>query len=494
MKSRALATIMLAGSLASPAVAQTWHFTPRISLTETWTDNLYLQPDALARSGWITNLVPSFSLEHRGPRLNVFADYRYQHDLYQDSSGDASRNYLRSLASFEAVEKRLWLEGRANITQERLSAFGAGVVPDTPGFNANRVETQLYSISPVVRGAVADLAQYSARASASALRAEGFAHTDTTEVQATFRDTGRRRIGWLVDMSVLRTRSDVFGTLDDRRLRAALTFSPLAQWNLALVSGVEDSDFAVEGGERRSTPGFGVEWSPSPRTQLAAVAQRRFFGTGHVATFRHRTPRTAWVISSRRDAAVLSTTIGAGAITLDTLMSDLLAAAVPEPTARLEAVRRRLAEFGAAPTSIAGGFLTERPFLNHALDATVAIIGVRSTVTLGAYRREQTALLDAPLVGDSFATSDVIRQHGFNAAWTYRLTRVTSLTAAASRLRTTGSDGGPSTTHDLGTLYLSTQLGSRTTASLGVRRVDFGSTRPGAYEENAVFGTVTFRL
>lgn len=478
-----------------------WRFTPSIGLTETWSDNPRLLVESVAipvESGWITTVTPGLALDHRGPRLRITADYRYQHDFYSEGAGpDNSRNFLNALATYDLVERRFWLEGRANITQERLSAFGAAVVPDAPGSNENRVETRILGISPVLRGSYGDVAEYVARANATRLRAEGAVETDTFEALATLRSAApAARLGWSADVSALSTRSEGQATLQDFRARAALVYAPMSQVHISLIAGYEDSDFAPEDEQRRATPGIGIEWSPGPRTQFAAIAQDRWFGTGHLATLRHRSARTIWDIRSRRTAETMSSSISGGALTLENLMADLLAASIPDPVARAEAVRRRLTEFGSQPTTLGHTFLTERPYLINAVDATVALVGVRNTITFTGLRQTQTALLTSTQATDSFADSTAIRTHSYSANWTYALTPLTSLTASTSRLRSVGLDpGSPTTNQELDTVYLSTRLGPRTTASLGVRRVVFDSTvQAENYKENAVFGSISFRL
>lgn len=477
-----------------------WRFTPSIGLTETWSDNTRQVPDASAQAGWITTLIPGLSLEHRGAALRISADYQYQHDFYSGSTGpDASRNYLTALATYDLIERRFWLEGRANITQERLSAFGAAVIPDAPGVNGNRIETRNVGLSPVLRGSWGDFAEYMARANASTTRAQGAIDTNTGEFVATMRSGApAARLGWLVDASGLATRSDDgLGTLYDFRTRFALVYAPMPQVHVSLIAGYEETDFAPEGDKRQATPGIGLEWSPGARTQFAGVAQHRFFGTGHLATLSHRTARTNWVLRSRRDATTASSAISGGALTLENLMADLLAASIPDPVARTEAVRRRLTAFGSQPTTIGHTFLTERPYLLSAVDATVVFLGVRNTVTFTGLRQTQTALLSStPPVDDSFADSSAIRTNSYNVSWNYALTPLTSLTASANRLKSVGLDAtAPSTNQEFETVYLSTRLGPRTTASFGVRRTVFESTRQAEnYKENAVFGSISFRL
>lgn len=489
--------LAMAGALPWAATAQTWRISPGVTLSETWYESPRQVEEGQSGSGWITSVIPSVAIEHRGPLLRLSADYRHQRDSYSGSTEDVSRNFLNALARYDFVEQRVWLESSASITQERRSAFGAAALSGTPAENENRAETRVFSASPVARGALGDIAVYQVRGNISALRSQGSADIDTSEVAASVRSAAAAaRFGWSADVAGFTSRSNSFGTLQDWRARAAIVYAPMAQVHVSFIQGYELSDFAPADERRQSTPGLGLEWSPGPRTQIAVVGQKRFFGTGYLGTLRHRSARTAWALRATRDATVLSTTLGGGVLTLGALMSDLLAASAPDPVTRSAAVRRRLSEFGSAPTSVSGtGFLTERPFLQQGVDGSVAMVGARNTLTLGFQRNSQKALLVGPtVVADSFSESGTIRTRGFNAAVTHRMTPHTSITVAATRLNTFAQATASSSNQDVATVVLSTRLGPRATASFGLRRGDFESSSQRGYEERAVFGSVTFRL
>jgi len=477
------------------AAAPAWRFTPSFTLTESWSDNLHLLSEPFARPGWATLLVPALQLRHTGPRLDVFADYRYQRTLYT-SGDDESQNYLRARATYDVANNRLFVEANANITQENRSAFGPGVVPGAPGSNPNRVEARLFSVSPFVRGDVGDSGFWQARFNQSDLRTShenGFGATrqKTSEALASVRS-----VRWALDASDLRTRTDATGSLTDQRVRADLILAPTSQAHVLLVAGYERTDFTGDGRRSDATPGAGLEWSPGPRTQLSAIAQRRFFGTGHVADLSHRTHFTAWRLSSRRDSSILTNLLASNAGGLESLMSSLLVSSIADPAARLASARQRLWELGGAATIVNSGFLTERPFVYRSLEASMVLLAPRDSGLLELRERTETALGAGASAPDSFILSDEIRQRGYSAAWTHRLTPLTSFTLAASGVHTSGAGGsGPTSREDLATFYVTSRLGPHTSASFGVRRVDFaGSTQAASYRENAVFTSLSVRL
>jgi uncharacterized protein (PEP-CTERM system associated) len=323
----------------------------------------------------------------------------------------------------------------------------------------------------------------------------GETNLQTTEIVAGARSSRvGARLGWNLEATALQSRSDNLGTLDDQRVRADLIFGINSLLHLLLIEGYEKTDFTSNGTQSGDTPGAGFEWAPSPRTQLSAVAQRRFFGTGHLVVFDHRTARTAIRITSTKDSTVLTRVLGATAGTFQALLDNLLVYSVRDPFARGDAARSRMTNLGYAPTAVSTGFLTERPFVYHSDMVTLTYLGTRATLMASYERREQTALGPALGAIDSFTLSDNIQQRSYRASASYRLTPLTSVTMALSGNHTRGVDtSNLSSKEDLATFYLSSQLGPRTTGSLGVRRVDFEGL-PTNYRDNVVFATIEFRL
>lgn len=494
----ACAVAVAAGLGAHPALAQTWRISPSVGVVETYSDNFALAPDELARRGWVTDIVPGLRVDLAGARARGHLDLRLHDTRYaSDSRLDDSRRYLDMLGTLEAVEKRLYLDASAAITQQNLSAFDAASTPDQPSASANQVETSVARISPRLEGDIGGFAVYGLRYGAADLRTDEptLAGSRVSEWAGRIASapTGAR-IGWALEATSIAIRNDAVGTVDDRRARATLSYALTPQLTVSVLEGQESTDFTGPR-TRTDTPGAGLAWVPSGRTQVAAVVERRFFGNGHSLSLTHRTPRTAWRLTSVRDALLPGLAAG-GAGTVQGLMSELLATTVADPLARPAAVRRRLEETGIAAFSPLGSsVLSARPVVYGATEASLALTGARNTLTLTAARRDQRAL--GPTVsGAPPSPSDDFEQRGLDANWSYRLTPLTSLTLAATSLRTQGEGEGATNSREKRYgLALSSRLGPRTRATIGVRRVSFDAgTGPGNYRENAVYASLSVRL
>jgi uncharacterized protein (PEP-CTERM system associated) len=484
-----------------PMTLRTTIISPQISFRETWSDNVTLAPDASARSGWITDVTPGLRIEHTGARVRAFLDYRL-HSLYysNDSNLDKRQQFLDAAATIEAVEQRVFIDGIATITNQRRTPFGAAVAPDSAGADNNRVETRAVQFAPYVRGEIRDIAVYQARVNATHLSAEddSFPRTRVIEFAGRMRNPSpSARLGWWLDASILGVSNDAIDDRHDRRLRAAAVVGPTPQLHLSAIVGYEATDFTFSGERRDGTYGAGVEWSPSVRTQVAGVAEKRFFGWGHSVALRHRTARTAWRFASYRDVALfpgLLPATRAGNVT--SLLDDLLASAIPDPLERSVAARRRLEATGIpASSALATGFITDRPSLERRHEASFALQGVRSTVILGWLRRDQAPI--APSLGfpSLVAITAPIREQGFNADWAYRLTPLSTFTLAATALTSEETSGTQRESRTRAvSATISSRLSPRTNVSLGVRHVRFdGTGGPAGYTENAVAANLNWR-
>jgi len=478
--------------------AETWRIVPSVSVTETFTDNLNLSSGDLAKRGWITDLTPALRIDLNGARAKGFVDFRY-HDLSYSGEPqlDNAQKTLYSQLTLEAIERWLYIDARAETTQQNRSPFGAAVAPDQPTINGNRVETNLLQVTPVIRGQLAGTTRYLVRYSAGYVRTDDtlLNETKSGEFLARLQSANpSARLNWVIEASDNAIRNDLVER-SDSRVRGTLIYEAVPTLQLAVSGGYERSDFADPQSEDTATPGVGITWVPSERSQLAAFAERRFFGTGHSLLFTHRTPRTAWRISSVKDAAVLPSGIAAGGTgSLGGLVSYLLTSAIPDPAAREAAVRRLLEEYGIPQASIlSSGPVNFRPYVYRNSTASAALLGTRHAISVTYTDREEH--YPSPVAGGALGAFNDFRERGFGVSGSRRFTPLSTVTVFARALRTEGlSAVAPSTRQKDYGLSLSSVVGRHATVVLGVRRASFDTTLPnGSYRENAAFLTLTLR-
>lgn len=479
--------------------ADAWTIQSGVGLVETFTDNAGLTSPILAKNSWVSELTPSFSVEHLGARASVLIDYRLRSTFYSNQSQlNSNQNFLNASSTFEAVDNWLYIDARSSITQQNRSAFGSAQLQNTSTLDANRVETNTYQISPYIRGRFADVAIYQLRLNETETRTNDAAFPDTRTrewIGVISNAANTAQWSWLVSGNALDVRNSDLGNKQDNRVRASAIYAFSRQLKISVIGGYERSDFASAEARSTGTRGAGIEWLPTDRTKLSATREKRFFGDAYNLQITHRTPLTAWKFVTSKDVVVLPntlTTVTPGSVY--ELLYDVLATSVPDPAARTQAVRRRLQESAAAENgNFSSAFLTLRPFVSQNREGSVALLGARNTVTFTFGRREQRELATTSL-SPALQNTDVL-QRNWNLAWAHRLSSISTVTAAFTRLQTESlSLLQPESKQRAQSIIFTTRLSPTTSASLALRRVHFNSTALNSYLENALAGTILMRF
>lgn len=494
-----IAVGLLASAGGGAASAGSWMIAPYIAATETYSTNMGLMSVAPER-GWITDLAPGIRVDGAGARLDAFLDYRREHIYYHgNSQWDREQNLLNSYATLEAIDNWLYVDASANIVQRNLSVFGP-VSVDGTNATANQVETTTTQVAPYVKGRFGNVADYLLRFNAIDSRSDDptMASTRVDQLVGSIKNHATAgSIGWFADTTATNVRNNVIGDRDDTRFRAGLVAPVGPHIHLSASSGRETTNYASTNRESTTTPGVGVEWSPSKRTQFAGLREKRFFGYGHNVLLTHRTARTAWRYTDTKDVDILPTLLaGYNPGAVHELMSDLLEASIPDPEERKRAVRARMETIGAtADLPGGGGVQTSRFYLDHVREGSAALLGIRNTFTLVLRQRDQQLLPFSPTAVDNFTDAAEIRERITTLAWMYRLTALTTLNVSVSRLKSIGLDVEDlQSTQNTETAVLTFRLAPKAVASLGVRRTRFNNTRTGSVDEDAVVGSLTQRF
>ena len=493
-----------AGGTQSPAAdpngLRAWRFTPMLSVSETYSDNVTLAPAGAAKRDWITTVSPGIHAEGSGVRVRGFFDYRLSDSTYANEANlDNRQNFLNSRITVELLEKRFFIETRASISQQVRSAFSA-TSTDTSSATANRVETSVYQIAPYWRGRYSDIAIYQIRLNATQSTSRGIAasSTSTTEWLGSLRSaTPSAKIGWALEGTALSVDSGAAKKSEMTRGRGSMILEVQPDLHLSLFEGFETTDFSGSGRQSSHTPGFGLAWTPSIRTQVAAIREKRIFGQAQTIALSHRISRIALRYDDSREIAVLSNLVAAsGPGTLNALMSDLLMSGIPDPALRAQAVNSRLETSGQpAQSGAVGEFQTNQIFLRRNRQLSVAALGATDTVTLSWNLRDQLAVGSVASSLDSFSVSPSIRQRTVRATWMHRLSPISSMTLSSSRLNTQSLAGSTAeSTQTAMSLLATRKIGQRTSVSVGVRRSVFDSTVTGGNRENAVLSTLATRF
>ena len=492
-------------SLATPdasadreTATRNWTIKPRVSLTETYTDNANVNRNAGGKqSDLITEIAPGINIVARTARLKAYLDYSLREQLYAKESGyNRSQNALNSFGTFEAVDKWLFLDFSGVIAQQTISAFGTQS-PGNTSINNNVTETSTFRLSPYIRGQFGDIAEYSLRYNLSTTRSDRSNVSDIDVSQWTGQVVGGtsfESLKWTVDGNQQTTDYSLGRKTDAELLRAILTYAVFPQFRVSLSGGWESNNYASLNQETNTTHGYGFDWTPTERTKISAFKEKRFFGDGHNINLSHRFPQSSIQFSDTRDVSVLPNqfaTVGLGSVY--DLYFQQFETLIPDPVARANFVNALLARNGISPNAqVTSGFTTSQATIRRNQRLSLVLFGARNSITLLANRSESQGVLTSQSGLDAISQSNVVKQQGFGLNLTHRLSEISNLNMLLSRQESLGSGANTiKTTTTLYQLNVSTKLGSKTTGSLSLRRTEFDSTL-NPYTENALLGTVSF--
>lgn len=470
--------------------------TPRVSVTETLTNNVSL--DSVGRqSEQITEVSPGIRVSVDGARLKSYFDYSLSQVIYaQSSSPSRTQNALTTFGTFEAIDNWAFLDFSGSISQQAISAFGPQSLDNT-SINANRAEVSSYRISPYVRGALGSWANYEARYSRSTTSSDSSTASDVTSDDATVRVSGSssfRKLGWFADASQQNVDYSAGRPTEAGRVSVGLTYAVTPQLSLSANGGRESNNFTSLDKQSYGTSGVGVTWSPSQRTKFSATRDNRSFGSAHNVRFEHRTARTAWSFTDSKGVSNTPNQTGIASLgSVYDLLFNQFATLEPDPIARAQLVNSYLQVNGISPNAIVtSSFLTSALSLQRTQNLSFALLGIRDTITFIASRSESSRL-DTISTGDDFDISPLIRQRGFSVNYAHRLTPNYSLGVLASQQTTSGSTSGLDTTLRSLNVNVTGKVSKQATATVGARHVvSSSSTNP--YTETAVTGNLNVQF
>jgi uncharacterized protein (PEP-CTERM system associated) len=402
-------------------------------------------------------------------------------------------NALSAFATGTLVENRVFVDIGGSISQQAISPFGTQAA-DTAVANSNRTEVSTFSVSPYARGRLGNFAEYEARLSYAATRSNSSSTSDQSTSAAQLRlgsGTALTKLGWSAQASHTEIDYSLGRRTEDDLARGVLSWAITPELSVGAIGGTESNNYVSQNKESHTISGFNVNWKPSERTTLSAERENRFFGESHAVTFTHRTARTIWAFSDVRDVSTNpgQPTLGSLGTAFD-LFFQQFATVEPDPVARRQLVNNFLQSNGIGPSSqLFGAFLTSAVTLQRAQNVSVALLGIRDTLTFTASKSENQQL-DAVTPLNDFS---LLRQRGLAVDLAHRLTPISTVSLNALYQRASGSLASQTTTLKSIAAAWSSRLGRRTDLALGARHAVFDSTSS-PYDETAVYGTLRLQF
>lgn len=477
---------------------------PRVVVTETWTDNVRLSTAGEAER--ITEVRPGIRVDVNKARLKGFFDYALSGFAYaRSTTANRSANALSSNLKLEAIDNTLFLEVSGSIAEQAASAFGSQSV-DASAINPNRTEVSTYRIAPSLKGhiGIGTGATYSAQYSRSitSTGSIGASNSATNELTLHVKgDVGTQRLGWTMDFASKDAGFSAGRSTENSRALLGLVYAITPLLDVTAGAGYEAQNYTSTYQETNPVSGMGLSWHPREATKLTAILLRHSYGNTHTLSFDHRTARTAWQYSN--SSATTQTpnlqgdtgaTGAAGANSAYDVYYAQFAATEPDPVARAQLVNSYLQTYGIAPgSSVNAGFVSASLAIQRRQQLSFALLGKRDTITVIATQSDSTRLDTLTKSTDDFATSSTVRQQGWSGNFAHRLTPDVSFGVLVSQITSGGNPGSQSTDLRNVNLSLTSKIGKKSTATIGVRKVDSTSSdKP--YSESAVTVSINLQL
>jgi uncharacterized protein (PEP-CTERM system associated) len=344
---------------------------------------------------------PRATVKATGDRFRFDAEYRPELYWWANEGATRALHLYDAGGTAELVKRTLFVEARSSQTEKIYSVLGP-VTDSYVNFVGNRSTVRSSFVSPWLQHEFGPYADGRARLTYSALDSDAtFIDSHATTVDLTLASGPTYK---LLQWNVALYKEDI--DYDDPRAqdletqRVTAGVKRLITPTIAVVAngGYEDNNYLTTGPDPRGPIwNAGGEWTPTPRTRLAATVGRRFFGTTRAFDFSHRTRLTVWNASYIEDVSTARAEflIPSGAQTAG-FLDALFTSTIPDPAARLSAVNSFIARNALSPNfSNAVNFFSTVPFVLKRLQASFGIHGIRNTLLAKVFANR--AMRSAPI-------------------------------------------------------------------------------------------------
>lgn len=465
---------------------------PRVSLSQTLTDNVQLSAQN-KDAALITTIAPGISIHSNSGRVRGSLDYALNGLIYSKTDRDNQVQHdLAAKAMIEAVERWFYVDATASISQQNVSAFGQTSM-DPRLRNSNATEVANLSLSPYVQGQLGSAVGYALRATMTESRAKDSVTGDSSGRGLSLSFNGLRSgsvLNWAAAVDEQSSRPQGGRETGTSSATGTLLVTPDVDWNFGLTAGYERNDYVSLSARNRGTYGANANWTPTPRTKLAAAWSSHDYGNSHSLNFEHRMARSAWIFSDTQAVNTGGAQGRTGLMTNYQLFSLQFAGEVPDPVQRDILVRATLARLGLSPNAqTTGGFLSASPNLSRNQLFSFSLQGLRTTLTLALSQSKSRRLSKLTVGPDDLGDSAKVQQRGISVNLAHRLTPTSSASLLLSQQQSRGDLATQRTDLKSLTANWNGRLGQKTSLMLGLRHNRFSSTLQ-PYRENALLATL----
>ena len=458
------------GSYTDGTKAAEWNFDPRLTVSETYTDNVRLGSGALGAGAggfgggseegdFITQINPGFQTTTVARRFNMNADYTMNNLIFaQNSNFNRIRHQYNANATTEIIKNFFFIDGAARRTQQNRNLIGPQAVDNT-NVTGNRIDLESYSVSPYIRYRFMRLASTELRYTRGIIETNiqnGLRNSQRDSYQFNLNSgSAFKTLQWGLNYSnqiIHFTRSNRKITME--RSAANLRYNLTSHFALTATGGYESNDFGSVSRPGISAPSWtvGFFWAPTQRTDINLSAGKRFFGDTYSAEANHRTRLTTWTARYKEEVTTFNQQAGGlGGFNAFNGLGELEGLGASNP---LNNVNNGL-------------------FLQKRFNVSASLNGAKNTVTFNIFNlsRKSLSSLTDDFVGNDNVFSRNNKQTGGNVRWRYKFNPRVSAFVSASFVKLEFLSRNTSTKNMVYTANFTRNFLSNLTGMLEYRRI-----------------------
>ena len=301
----AACTLALAGFVPAVEAAE-WTIVPRVNVEETFSDNVGLQPSGSERGELITSVEPGVAIRGEGSRFQVSVEYNLEALKYLDNDDADTINHQAQVgASAEIYENLAFVDMNMSMSQQNSDTLGI-TASDNLSITGNKTDVMTFSVSPYLRHHIGNYFDTESRITVDQVTNDTDGNsTRSRSRRAQFTATSGNkflRAPWNVRFESQRLSNSDGSTSKFNRLDGEVRYRISRRYALIGQAGFEDNEFtSSQNSQDGPSWAIGLNWTPTPRTNIDFGYGQRFFDGNFFLQAQHRTRRLTFAASYRKD-------------------------------------------------------------------------------------------------------------------------------------------------------------------------------------------------
>ena len=310
-----------------PVTAGTITFIPRITVSETYTDNINLSQND-EREEYITQINPGFNLDMDGNRFDATVDYQMQNLFYaKDSNLNQTFHQVNGTSTTQIIPQSLFFDLNANRFQQVSD-------PEQPsnlnniGTAANQSDVTTVSASPYLQQNIGQFAFLNMRYIHSIVDFDDSQLNDSTAdsfIASLARPVRQTGFLWGLNYNQTKTDFDSGNDVSFKQYSVNLGYSFSTRTRAFVQYGDEDNDFITQNNVDIDQSYWNVnfEWQPGSQDQITLSHGERFFGKTSGFSWTHSGTRSNVITSYVEDLQTNNQTLTQATTNVNTTQNTL---------------------------------------------------------------------------------------------------------------------------------------------------------------------------